>query len=99
MNDLYNLKHSDLLLEFARYIATHPKFSERIPEGAEIILLDYRDSGYTRFMLKNAPRNDNNVVFIDVGELAPVRSRMRKPKIVTRDSAKKSILKLQSAKS
>ena len=58
MNDLYTLKHSDLFLEFTRYITTHPKFSEQIPDGAEVILLDSHDKGYTRFMLKHAPKKD-----------------------------------------
>lgn len=89
MNDLYTLKHSDLFLEFTRYITTHPKFSEQIPDGAEVILLDSRDKGYTRFMLKHAPKRDAKVVFIDVGELAPIRSRVKNPKIISRETAKK----------
>jgi hypothetical protein len=76
-----------LFVEFTRYLTTHPKFSEKIPEGAEVILLDSGDKGYTRFMLKNAPRGKVNVVFVDVGELAPIRSRLRKPKIIARPSA------------
>ena len=87
MKEFYRAKHSDLFMEFTRYLITHPKFSEKIPEGAEVILLDSRDKGYMRFMLKNAPKGKVNVVFIDVGELAPIRSRLRKPKIITRPSA------------
>jgi hypothetical protein len=87
MKEIYLAKHSDLFMEFTRYLITHPKFSEKIPEGAKVILLDSRDKGYTRFMLKNVPKGKANVVFIDVGELAPIRSRLRKPKIITRPSA------------
>jgi len=89
MSDIYTLKHSDLFLEFTRYITTHPKFSEQIPDGAEVILLDSRDKAYTRFMLKHAPKKDANVVFVDVGELAPIRSRVKNPKIISRETAKK----------
>ena len=89
MSELYTLKHSDLFLEFTRYITIHPKFSEQIPDGAEVILLDSRDKGYTRFMLKHAPKKDANVVFVDVGELAPIRSRVKNPKIISREIAKK----------
>jgi hypothetical protein len=74
-------------VEFTRYLITHPKFSEKIPEGAEVILLDSRDKGYTRFMLKNTPKGKVNIIFIDVGELAPIQSRLRKPKIIARPSA------------
>ena len=86
MKELYLAKHGDLFMEFTRYLITHPKFSEKIPEGAEVILLDSRDKGYTRFMLKNAPKKKVNVVFVDVGELAPIRSRLKKPKIIARPS-------------
>jgi len=99
MNEIYHLKHSDLFIEFTRYLTIHPKFSENIPEGGEVILLDTRDAGYTRFMLKSAPKTDRNIVFVDVGELAPIRSRVRKPKIVSRDTAKKSVTKPQDLKS
>jgi len=94
LSDLYNLKHGDLFLEFTRFIAMHPKFSEQIPDGAEVILLDSRDNdsrdkGYTRFMLKHAPKKDVNVVFVDVGELAPIRSRVKNPKVISRETARK----------
>jgi hypothetical protein len=37
-------------------------------------------------MLEKAPKDDktNSIVFIDVGELAPIRSRLKKPKIISR---------------
>jgi hypothetical protein len=99
MNSMYQLKHNDLFIEFTRYITAHPKFSADIPEGAEVILLDTRDAGYTRFMLKTAPKIDRNVVFLDVGELAPIRSRVRKPKIISRDTVKKAVTKPRELKS
>lgn len=97
MSEIYTLKHGDLFLEFTRYITTHPRFSEQIPDGAEVILLDSHDKGYTRFMLKYAPGKDANVVFIDVGELAPIRSRVRNPKIISRETAKKFTTKSESS--
>ena len=92
-DDLYILKHSDLFLEFTRYVTTHPKFTGQIPNGAEVILLDSHDKGYTSFMLKHAPKKDANVVFVDVGELAPIRSRVKNPKIISRETAKKHTAK------
>ena len=86
MKEFYRAKHSDLFIEFTRYLITHPKFSGIIPEGAEVILLDSSDKGYMRFMLKNTPKGKVNIVFVDVGELAPIRSRLRKPKIIARPS-------------
>lgn len=71
MNDLYNLKHGDLFLEFTHFIATHPNFSEQIPDGAEVILLDSRDKAYTRFMLKHAPKKMQMLFLLTWANLLP----------------------------
>ena len=82
MKEFYRAKFNELFVEFTRYLITHPDFGENIPKGSEVILLDRKDPGYTRYMLKKAPKK--NVVFIEVGKLAPIRSRLRKPKIISR---------------
>ena len=85
MKEFYRAKFHVLFMELTRYLITHPDFGEKIPKGAEIILLDHRDPGYSRFMLEKAPKKD--AIFIDVGELGPIRSRLRKPKIISRPPA------------
>ncbi len=85
MNEFYRAKFNELFMEFTRYLITHPDFGEDIPKGAEVILLDRNDPGYSSYILEKAPRQD--VVFIDVGKLAPIRSRLRKPKIISRPPA------------
>lgn len=89
MNEFYRAKLNELFLEFNRYLLAHPDFSEKIPQGAEVILLDQRDIGYNRYMLETAPKEtpEQPLVFIDVGELAPVRSRLKHPRVVARPHA------------
>ncbi len=82
MNEYYRAKLNELLIEFNRYLAEHPAFVEKIPNGAEVVLLDKRDSGYNRFVLENL-KNDYPVIYIDVGKLAPIRSRLKQPTIVS----------------
>jgi len=82
MNEYYRAKLNELLTEFNRYLAEHPAFAEKIPNEAEVILLDKRDSGYNRFVLDNL-KNDHPVIYIDVGELAPIHSRLKRPTVVT----------------
>jgi hypothetical protein len=77
---------NELFIEFTRYLITHPEFGEDLPKGSEVILLDRKDPGYTNYMLKRAPKKD--AIFIDVGKLAPIRSRLRKPKIISRPPAR-----------
>ncbi len=83
MNEFYRAKFNELFLEFNRYIFINPEFTEKFPQGAEVVLLDNRDAGYNRFMLENAPK-DKEIIFVDVGELAPLRSRLKHPKVVSR---------------
>jgi hypothetical protein len=85
MNDFYRAKFNELFMEFTRYLITHPDFGEDIPKGSEIILLDRLDPGYTNYMLEKAPKQDT--VFIDVGKLAPIKSRLQKPQIISRPPA------------
>lgn len=85
MNEFYRAKFNELFMEFTRYLITHPDFGEDIPRGAEVILLDRNDPGYSNYILSKAPKKD--VVFIDVGTLAPIRSRLRKPRIISRPPA------------
>ncbi len=84
MKEFYRAKLNELFLEFNRYILEHPEFTETFPQGVEVVLLDSRDPGYNRFMLQNAPKDSQGVVFVDVGELAPVKSRLKRPQIIAR---------------
>ena len=80
MSEFYRAKFNELFTEFTRYLITHPDFGEDIPKGAEVVLLDRQDPGYTNYMLEKAPQKD--VVFIDVRKLALIHSRLGKPKII-----------------
>ena len=67
----------------------YEEFAEQIPDGAEVVLLDSRDSKYNRHMLtaiRTAPP-EHPVVYIEVGELAPVRSRLRNPRVLPAPTA------------
>lgn len=82
MNEYYRAKLNELLTEFNRYLVEHPAFVDKIPNGAEVVLLDKRDSGYNRFVLDNL-KNDHPIIYIDVGELAPIHSRLKRPTVVS----------------
>jgi len=84
MSEFYRAKFNELFTEFNRYLIERPDFSENIPEGAEVVLLDKNDPGYNRYMLTGIQPSvpDHPVVYVDVGKLAPVRSRLRNPEVV-----------------
>jgi hypothetical protein len=89
MNEFYRAKFNELFAEFTRYLVEHPEFAGQIPDGAEIVLLDSRDLEYNRYVLaaiRVAPP-EHPVVYVEVGELAPVRSRLRNPRILPTPAA------------
>jgi hypothetical protein len=91
MSELFAIKYDELLTEFNRYVLTHPEFLTDIPDEALIVLLDPNDPEFNRYNLKRVQayqRNDDKpgrpVVYVDVGKLAPVQSRLVNPRLLSR---------------
>jgi len=91
MNELLATKHDELLTEFNRYVMAHPEFLAKIPDQAVIVLLDPDDPEFNRYNLarvRDAQRHDDYpnrpIIYIDVGELAPVQSRLVNPRVLQR---------------
>jgi hypothetical protein len=88
MNTFYQAKFKELFLEFTRYLVEHPEFAEQIPEGAQVVFLDQNDPEFNRQSIRFSHRRDTDdeperpVVYVDVGELAPIRSRLQNPKVM-----------------
>jgi hypothetical protein len=69
-------KNLELSLEFTRYLLDHPDLEERIPKGAQVILLPDYDEELKRFNLRNAQRQqekDQSVVYVRIKKLAAGR--------------------------
>ena len=91
MNGLFEEKYDELFTEFNRYVVEHPAFSKRIPLDALVILLDRNDPVFNRENLRRVKKyhkHDDNphrpVVYVQVGRLAPVKSRLRNLRVATR---------------
>ena len=89
MSKLHTLKHEDLVTEFTRYVADNPEFLDHIPNESLIVLLDKRDPEFcayavrqARRTLKHDDRPNRPITYIDVGKLAPPKSRILKPRIL-----------------
>ncbi len=90
MSSLYELKYDELLAEFDRYVIEHPDFTFQIPDGALVVLVDSNDPQFSRHSLEIARRYrlhddvpDWPVIYVDVGELAPAKSRITHPRVVS----------------
>ncbi len=89
MNAFYQAKFNELFMEFTRYLIEHPEFAARIPQGAQVVLLDRRDPRYSQQAIEFAKRaretddvSDRPVVYMEVTEMAPVRSRLQGVRIL-----------------
>lgn len=90
MNQPYQTKLKDLLTEFTRYLVEHPTFASRIPADAQVVLLDREDPSFNAQALQSAKLArhiddlvNRPVIFVEVQELAPIRSRVKKLQILS----------------
>lgn len=89
MSEFYRAKFNELFMEFTRYLVEHPEFAEHIPEDAQVVLLDQRDPQYSQQAVEFARRAretddmpDRSVVYVEVREMAPIQSRLRKLEVL-----------------
>ena len=89
MNEFYQAKFKELFIEFTRYVIEHPDFAALIPQDAQVVLSDYKDPSYSLQAIKFAQRakqtddvSNRPVVYIEVREMAPVQSRLRKVEVL-----------------
>ena len=85
MNEFYQAKFKELFIEFTRYLIEHPEFGAHIPKEAQLVLLDHQDPRYSLQAIKFAQRakktdeiSNRPLVYIEVREMAPIKSRLRK---------------------
>jgi hypothetical protein len=90
MNTMYQLYLEELLAEFDQYVLEHPDFAQRIPHNAQIVFVDKRDPDFSRWSVQtfgSPPPHDDipdrPLVYVEVGELVPRRSRLKSPRLTT----------------
>lgn len=90
MNNTYRAKYDELFTELNRYMLEYPEFGEQIPQNALIVLVDESDPEFSRRNIQLAQEYlvyddlpDRTVIYVEVGELVPIRSRLCHPRVVT----------------
>ena len=89
-------KNITLSFGFEQYILEHPEMLERIPQGAEIVLLPQDDPELYRINLEAAwraqsERNGHPMVYVEIEALAPPRSRLVNPRLTSQPSPLPSV--------
>ena len=67
-------RNIELSAEFSRYLFEHPEIEERIPVGAEIILLPEYDEDLKEFNLgigKKMEAEGDQVVYVSIKQIRP----------------------------
>ena len=89
MSVMYQLHFEELLAEFDQYILEHPDFAKNIPHDAQIVFVDKQHPDFSRWSVQTfgnpSPCDDHanrSVVYIEIGELVPRRSRLRSPRLM-----------------
>lgn len=93
MDSLFELKYDELLTEFNRYIMEHPDFLRNIPDNALLVFVDRADPEFSACSqarvakyLEHDDMAQRPVIYIDIGELAPLHSRLINPRVLPQDS-------------
>ena len=88
-SDLYRLRYREILDEFDQYVLEHPEFVLQIPDQALLVFVDTNDPGFSHWSVETfgypAPHDDlpnRPIVFVEISELAPRRSRLLDLRIV-----------------
>jgi hypothetical protein len=69
-------KNLELSFEFTRYLLAHPELEEKIPKGAQVVLLPDYDEKLRRFNLKNSKRQREEgqpLIYVRIKKLNPER--------------------------
>ncbi len=69
-------KNLELSFEFTRYLLVHPDLEDRIPKGAQVVLLPDYDERLRRFNLKVSKQQRGKgqpVVYVKIKRLDPER--------------------------
>ena len=77
-------KNTMLVREFDRYVLEHPKFAENIPDNSLIVMQIEGDEEFNEWARRpgqSVAETENQIMYVTVTELKPVRSRIEKLKL------------------
>ncbi len=77
-------KNMVFVKEFDKYILEHPEFSDKIPENALVVMQiigDEEFNNWAKETARNTAEKNQQVVYVTITELKPVRSRIEKLKL------------------
>lgn len=77
--NIMEMKNTDLIKEFNRYIREHPEFADNIPNNAIVIMQLEGDKEFNKWSLDLAKKHtekDRPQIFVRIKKIKPIRSRI-----------------------
>jgi len=77
----FEIKNTELIKEFDRYVREHPEFADGIPRNAVVVMQLEGDRSFNQWSRKLAEihaEEGQPVVYVRIKKLKPLRSRIEK---------------------
>ena len=78
--NIFEKKNAEQVTEFDRFIREHPEFSDKIPNGALVVMLVEGDEQFNKWNIEGAKKQIEKgqpIVYVKVKRLEPIRSRIK----------------------
>ncbi len=79
--NIFELKNSQLIKEFNRYVREHPDFADDIPKDAVVVMQldgDRKFNQWSRKLAESHAKEGQPVIYVQIQKLRPLRSRIAK---------------------
>jgi len=79
--NVFEMKNTELIKEFNRYVREHPEFADDIPNNAVVVMQLERDRKFNQWSRKLAESHAEEgqpIICVRIQKLKPLRSRIEK---------------------
>ena len=79
--NIFEMKNTELIKEFNRYVREHPEFADGIPKNAVVVMQlegDRRFNQWSRRLAEGHAENGQPIIYVRIQKLKPLRSRIEK---------------------
>ena len=79
--NIFEMKNTELIKEFDRYVREHPAFADDIPKNAVVVMQlegDRKFNQWSRKLAETHAEEGQPIVYVRIKKLKPFRSRIEK---------------------
>jgi len=79
--NVFEIKNTELIKEFNRYVREHPEFADEIPKNAVVVMQlegNKRFNQWSRKLAKSHAPKGQPIIYVEIQKLKPLRSRIEK---------------------